>query len=143
MTTRRAHATWQGALKDGEGRIELGSGAWAGPYSFRTRFEDEQGANPEELIGAAHAGCFAMAFAHALSQAGHRPERIEAQADVRLTQDADGGFTIDLVRLEAKGRTSEIDAGEFKRIAEQAKQSCPVSKALAGVKIEIDARLMD
>jgi osmotically inducible protein OsmC len=140
MFTRKATAEWKGDLKEGRGQIELSSGAWSGPYSFRTRFENEQGTNPEELIGAAHAGCFSMALAAGLAKAGHHPKRIHTTASVQLSKD-NGGFSIDLVRLTTEAEVPEIDEGEFDKLASQAKDSCPVSKALAGTTITLESKL--
>jgi osmotically inducible protein OsmC len=143
MVTRNATAEWNGGLKDGKGQIELGSGAWSGPYSFRTRFENEPGTNPEELIGAAHAGCFSMAFAAALGEAGYPPRMIRTHADVQLAKEQQGGgFFIDHVRLKMQANVPGIGEEDFKRIAEQAKESCPVSKALAGTNITLEPRLL-
>jgi len=143
MVTRNATAEWSGDLKEGNGQIKLGSGAWSGPYSFRTRFEDEQGTNPEELIGAAHAGCLSMAFAAALGKAGYRPRIIRTRADVDLSKGQQGGsFSIDRVRLTMQADVPEVAEDEFKRIAEQAKYSCPVSKALAGTIITLESELL-
>lgn len=143
MLKRTATAQWKGNLKEGSGQIQLGSGAWSGPYSFKTRFENEPGTNPEELIGAAHAGCFTMALAHALGEAGFRPRRIETVAHVQLSKDEKrGGFAIDLVRLLLEAEIPEIQEGEFKNLANQAKDSCPVSKALAGTTITLEAKLL-
>jgi osmotically inducible protein OsmC len=142
MLTRSATARWDGSLKDGKGNLELGSAAWSGPYSFRTRFEDERGTNPEELIGAAHAGCFSMALAAALGKAGHTPKHIETVAHVRLVKDEkSGGFAIDRVHLTTQASVPEIDEGEFEKLAGQAKETCPVSKALAGTTITLEHTL--
>jgi osmotically inducible protein OsmC len=140
MFTRNATALWKGNLKEGNGQIELGSGAWSGPYSFQTRFDQERGTNPEELIGAAHAGCFSMAFAAALGEAGYRANRIQTIANVQLSKD-DEGFSINLVRLILEADIPEIKEGEFKKLANQAKASCPVSKALAGTNITLESTL--
>jgi osmotically inducible protein OsmC len=142
MFERKATARWEGSLKDGKGQLDLGSGAWSGPYSFRMRFEDEPGTNPEELIGAAHAGCFSMAFSAALGEAGHTPKRIETTATVRLSKAKEGGFAIDLVRLVMEAEVPGIGKDEFVTIANSAKASCPVSKALAGTKIELEPTLV-
>lgn len=141
MSVRKASAEWKGSLKDGHGQLELGSGAWSGPYSFRTRFEDEPGANPEELIGAAHAGCFSMALAAALGKAGYAPKSIATTAEVRLVKDEGSGFSIDHVQLNLQADIPEIDNAEFQRLANEAKQSCPVSKALAGTTIALESTL--
>lgn len=142
MITRSASAQWKGNLKEGDGNLKLDSGAWSGPYSFKTRFEDQQGTNPEELIAAAHAGCYSMALAHVLGEAGYRPKRIETTANVQLSEDkAAGGFSIDLIRLMLEAEIPEIKEGEFEKLATQAKESCPVSKALAGPSITLETTL--
>lgn len=140
MRTRTAQATWEGDLKSGKGTMRSQSGAVDGAYSFPSRFEDGQGTNPEELIGAAHAGCYAMAFSLVLGEAGHQPERIDATASVTLGE-ADGKPTITTVHLDVTGRVPGIDAAEFGRLAEAAKNGCPVSRALAGVDITVEAKL--
>ncbi|MBK9118609.1 MAG: OsmC family protein [Phycisphaerales bacterium] len=140
MVTRKATAHWSGDLKSGKGSMTLGSGAWSGPFSFRTRFEAEPGTNPEELIGAALAGCFSMACSHALAEAGFPPLQVDTTAGVRLAQ-VDGGFAIDQVQLTMRASVPRIDADTFLKIAQQAKESCPVSKALAGTRITLEATL--
>jgi lipoyl-dependent peroxiredoxin len=143
MATRTANARWEGDLASGNGTMDLGNGAWTGPYSAKSRFEDGEGTNPEELIAAAHAGCFSMAFAHELAQAGHTAESVETTAQVHLNP-ADGGFAISRIDLTTRARVPGIDEDEFQRIGEQAKAGCPVSKALAGVgEINLDATLED
>ena len=143
MFTRSASAEWNGGLKDGNGSIALGSKAWSGPYSFRSRFGDDPHANPEELVGAAHAGCFSMALAAALSEAGHSPKRVATTAKVRLVKDeAGGGFVIDQIALTTEAEIPNIAAADFEKIAQQAKANCPVSKALAGPNITLDAKLV-
>jgi lipoyl-dependent peroxiredoxin len=141
---RHATAVWKGSLKEGGGTLDTQSGAFKGvPYSFKGRFEDESGqsgTNPEELIAAAHAGCFAMALSHALGQAGFTPDELDARADVSI-EPKDGGFAITRSRLTLEARVPGIDQAKFKEIAEQAKANCPVSKALAGVEISLDAKL--
>jgi osmotically inducible protein OsmC len=139
MPTRTSEATWEGDLRDGDGTMALGSGAFEGSYSFVSRFEDGEGTNPEELIGAAHAGCFAMALANALAEDDHDPERIDATAHVHL--DA-GSLAIDRITLEVEGSVPGIDAETFLEYATDAKENCPVSKALAGVEIELEATLL-
>jgi osmotically inducible protein OsmC len=133
MVARKADAEWLGDLRSGQGRVSLGSGAYSGPYSFRSPFESGDGTNPEELIGAAHAGCFSMALAAGLSAAGHKPERIHTTATVHIEQQG-GGFAIPRIQLVTEARIPGIDASEFKKQAETAKANCPVSKALAGTK---------
>ncbi|WP_251343094.1 OsmC family peroxiredoxin [Haloplanus halophilus] len=138
MPTRTAEATWEGDLQTGGGTVALGSGAYEGPYSFGSRFEDAEGTNPEELIGAAEAGCFAMALANALAEDGFTPERIDAEASVHL--DA-GDLTIDEIELVAEGTVPDASEAEFREYAIDAKNNCPVSKALAGPNIELTADL--
>ena len=140
MPTRHADAVWNGELRDGNGQLEVESGAYEGEYSFSTRFEDEPGTNPEELIGAAHAGCFSMALAGALGDAGHEPENVRTHANVHLDKD-EGGFSITRIELETEASVSDIDDDEFQEIAREAKENCPVSRALAGVEIELTATL--
>jgi lipoyl-dependent peroxiredoxin len=140
MAIRNASANWQGSLQGGDGAMRLGSGAFEGPFSFSSRFEEGEGTNPEELIGAAHAGCFSMALANGLSEAGHEPESVATDARVHLEMGGEGpGIT--RVELRTRARVPGIDEEEFRRQAEEAKQHCPVSKALGGVDIELDAKL--
>jgi osmotically inducible protein OsmC len=141
MPVRKAQAEWQGNLKGGSGKVKLGSGAFEGPFSFKSRMENGSGTNPEELIGAAHAGCFSMALSHELANAGHPPKRIHTDAAVDFVQDG-GGFTISSIALKTEGDVPGISADEFQKIAEAAKDGCPVSKALAGTKISLEARLV-
>lgn len=141
MATRTAEAEWNGNLREGTGRVKLGSGAFEGAYSFRSRFEEGQGTNPEELIGAAHAGCFSMALAAGLTQAGHAPKRIATTARVHIDK-AGEGFAITGIELETEAEVPGIEAAEFRQQAEAAKQNCPVSKALAGTKITLKATLL-
>ncbi|MEW6254018.1 MAG: OsmC family protein [Planctomycetota bacterium] len=138
MLERTATVRWEGGLRDGRGHIRLGGGAWEGPYSFTSRFEDGPGTNPEELLGAAHAGCFSMAFAKALADAGHPPRQIRTTARVRLEQAA-GGFAITRIGLRTEVEVPGLSDQEFQRIAEAAKVGCPVSKALASTRIELEA----
>ncbi|HET7436412.1 MAG TPA: OsmC family protein [Thermoanaerobaculia bacterium] len=135
---RTATAEWNGDLRQGKGTMRLGSGAFEGKYSFSTRFEDAPGTNPEELIGAAHAGCFSMALSAALTKAGHTAESIRTTADVYLEKVGEG-FGITRIKLTTVGRVPGINAEQFREFAEGAKANCPVSKALAGVQIELDA----
>lgn len=142
MPKRTASARWDGTLNEGAGTMEFGSGAFSGSYSSTSRFEEGEGTNPEELIGAAHAGCFSMAFSLGLEQAGHVAESIETDAEVHLTPAKRGGFEISRIDLRTRGRVPGIDAEEFGRLAEETKQTCPVSKALAGVaEVNVDAVL--
>jgi lipoyl-dependent peroxiredoxin len=141
MPTRTADAEWKGTLREGEGTVALGSGAFTGAYSFRSRFEEGTGTNPEELLGAAHAGCFSMALAGGLDRAGHSPESIRTTARVSIEAQG-GGFAITRSVLETEAIVPGIEESEFKRLADEAKAGCPVSKALAGVQIELEARLV-
>lgn len=140
MPTRKASAQWKGPLKEGKGVMRLGSGAFEGAYSAGSRFGEEQGTNPEELIGAAHAGCFSMALSLALGQDGYRPERIDTGARVTLSRQGEG-FAITTIDLSCEAKVAEIDEDTFRQKAKAAKNDCPVSKALAGVDIRLDARL--
>ena len=139
--TRTAQASWQGDLAEGGGRIGVDSGAFEGPFTLHARVEDvERSTNPEELIGAAHAGCFTMSLANLLSEAGHPPADLRTTAKVRLEQ-LDTGFSITNIALDTVGEVPGVDAETFARLARQAKDTCPVSKALAGTEISLEARL--
>ena len=138
---RSGNAVWEGNLKEGNGRVDLGSGAYSGPYSFQSRFAEGTGTNPEELIAAAHAGCFSMALAHGLDQAGYQPRRVATKARVHLEKGAEG-FAITRIVLEMEAEVPGIDGAAFAAQAEQAKAGCPVSRALAAVPIELNARLL-
>jgi osmotically inducible protein OsmC len=140
--TRSAQASWQGTVPDGGGRIALGSGAFEGPFTLKARVEDvERSTNPEELIGAAEAGCFTMSLASLLSEAGHPPEDLQTTARVRLEQQDSGGFAITQIALQTVGEVSGIDAARFAELAEEAKATCPVSRALAGTQVTLQAKL--
>ena len=141
MATRKANAVWEGGLEDGKGKMSLGSGAFEGNYSFKSRFEDGSGTNPEELIGAAHAGCYSMALSVALEQAGYAPERVSTEAKVHLDKEGEG-FAIKKIDLITEAKIPEISEEDFQEQAKTAKENCPVSKALAGVDISLDAKLM-
>jgi osmotically inducible protein OsmC len=141
MPTRNASARWEGGFKRGGGTMKLGSGAFEGPYSAQSRFEDGDGTNPEELLGAAHAGCFSMALALMLGGEGHEPESIETDAKVHIDPAEGGGFEIGLIELSTRASVPGIDDEEFQRIAGEAKAGCPVSKALAGPEITLEASL--
>ena len=139
--TRTAQASWQGDLAEGGGRIGVGSGAYEGPFTLRARVEDvERSTNPEELIGAANAGCFTMSLANLLTESGHPPADLQTSAKVRLEQ-LESGFAITNIALETVGEVRGVDADTFARLAQQAKDTCPVSRALAGTEITLDARL--
>jgi lipoyl-dependent peroxiredoxin len=141
MAVRTAHAEWVGALQNGNGKMAFGSGAFEGQYSYASRFEEGTGTNPEELIGAAHAGCFSMALAHILAEAGHEPRSVETTARVRL-EPLEAGPTITQSELATEADVPGIDADEFQQHAEAAKAGCAVSRALAGVDISVDAKLI-
>jgi osmotically inducible protein OsmC len=141
MATRVSDAEWHGDLKSGEGQIKLGSGAFQGQYSFNSRFAEGKGTNPEELIAAAHAGCFSMAFSHALSEAGHTPDRVHTSAKIHFGP-VPGGFAISKIDLITEGSVPGVDAATFAKIAEEAKINCPVSKALAALEITLTAKLV-
>jgi osmotically inducible protein OsmC len=140
MAVRTGEAEWKGNLREGKGRVKLGSGAYEGEYSFVSRFESGSGTNPEELIGAAHAGCFSMALSAGLARAGITAKRIHTVASVHLEK-AGEGFEITRIELVTEAEVPGIDEKAFLEHAETAKKSCPVSKALAGPKIELKARL--
>ncbi|MBW3554757.1 MAG: OsmC family protein [Gemmatimonadetes bacterium] len=140
MAVRSADARWNGKLKDGNGTMRMGGGGWEGPYSFASRFEEGQGTNPEELIAAAHAGCFSMALSGELGKAGHDPKSVATTAKVHLNK-SDAGFSITRIHLETQAEVPGLDAGEFQKLAEAAKKGCPVSRALQAVEITLDATL--
>ncbi|HVK38301.1 MAG TPA: OsmC family protein [Candidatus Kapabacteria bacterium] len=143
MPVRSANAEWQGDLPSGKGTMKLQSGAYEGPYSFSSRFEEGTGSNPEELIAAAHAGCFSMAFSGALAKAGFVPTSVRTKANVFLDK-TDAGFTITRIRLETEGVVPNIEDAQFQELAEGAKKGCPISRALGAVEtIEVDARLVN
>lgn len=141
MATRKANAVWEGGLQDGKGKVALGSGAFEGNYSFKSRFEEGSGTNPEELIGAAHAGCYSMALSVALEQAGYSPERVSTEARVHLVKDGDG-FAINKIDLITEAKIPEISEEDFQAQAKAAKENCPVSKVLAGADISLSAKLL-
>lgn len=141
MPIRNASAVWEGNLRDGNGTMKLGSGAFEGAYSFASRFADGNGTNPEELIGAAHAGCFSMAFANMLSEAGHTPKRVATSAKITIEKVGDG-FKITKSELTTEADVPGIDAGKFEELAQKAKAGCPVSQALAGTSITLNAKLI-
>jgi osmotically inducible protein OsmC len=140
MPTRLARARWEGTLKEGRGKIHLGSGAFDGSYSFASRFGEGTGTNPEELLAAAHAGCFAMALSLVLGSAGLRPGYIDATAHVTVTPQG-GGFRITKSHIVCEGKVRGIDQAAFGTHAETAKRGCPVSQALAGTEITLEAKL--
>ena len=140
MPVRKAYAVWEGSLREGHGTVKLGSGAYEGPYSFSSRFEEGTGTNPEELIGAAHAGCFSMALSAGLGRAGITPQRVATTAKVHLEKVGEG-FKITRIELENESVVPGIDDATFQEHARKAKEGCPVSQALGGVEITLNARL--
>src|SRR6201993_3579727 len=140
MAIRKGSAVWEGTLKGGKGTMKLGSGAYEGPYSFSSRFESGTGTNPEELIGAAEAGCFSMALAANLEKARHPAKRISTSATVKL-EIVGGGPKITSIDLKTDAEVPGIDKAKFNELAEQTKKTCPVSAALAGTQINLNAAL--
>ncbi|WP_373500045.1 OsmC family protein [Desulfococcus sp.] len=140
MPKRSAHARWIGTLQQGKGTLSLESGAFEGSYSFATRFEDAPGTNPEELIGAAHAGCFSMALSMLLEKAGYPPKDIQTRADVTIEK-VDDGFKITRIDLTTRAEVPGMDVDSFRQQANAAKEGCPVSQALAGTQISLSAEL--
>ena len=142
MPTRKAEAEWTGSLKDGGGTVKLGSGAFQGSYSFASRFESGKGTNPEELLGAAHAGCFSMALSAGLGRAGFQPKRVHTTASVHIDKVGDA-FEITKIELDCEAEVPNIDEAAFHGQAVAAKENCPLSKALKAVStIELRARLI-
>ncbi len=138
MVQRTSSAQWNGTLKDGAGTMTLGSGAYTGPYTFASRFESGPGTNPEELVGAAHAGCYSMFLSALLTKAGFKPASIRTKATVHVGE----GPTINLIELVTEAQVPGLTADKFAEHAEAAKKGCPVSKALAGPEIRLNAKLL-
>lgn len=141
MPVRKASAVWNGTLKEGNGTMKMQSGAYEGKYSFGSRFEEDPGTNPEELIAAAHAGCFSMALSGGLTKSGFTPERVETSAKAHLERVGEG-FKITRIQLTCEASVPGIDDAAFQDLAAGAKAGCPVSQALAGVDISLDAQLV-
>jgi osmotically inducible protein OsmC len=141
MPIRRGEASWRGRLRDGQGHIRLGSGAFEGSYSFASRFENGPGTNPDELVAAAEAGCFSMALALTLEEAGYTLEYVHTGAILHLDKQ-EHGFKITRIELETEAKVAEIEFNQFKQLAEQTKQTCPVSQALKGVELILSAKLI-
>ncbi|NWJ44355.1 MAG: OsmC family protein [Chloroflexi bacterium] len=141
MAIRKASATWEGNLKDGKGTLKVGSGAFEGPFTFISRFENSGDTNPEELLGAAEAGCFSMALAHGLSQAGHTPKSVRTEAKVNLAL-VEGGFKITTIELSTEAEVPGLDNSAFQEFAENTRKTCIVSRALTGVEILLEAKLV-
>lgn len=140
MAERKATAEWNGSLKEGTGNVALGSGLFNGKFSFATRFDEAPGTNPEELLGASLAGCYAMALNASLEKEGKPANSVKTEAKVFLGKD-EGGFKINRIDLFATVSADNLNDQEFQRIAEATKQGCPISKALAAVDITLDAKL--
>ena len=140
--TRKAEADWNGSIMEGKGKVKLGSGAFEGAYSFKSRFSDDeqQATNPEELIAAAHAGCYTMALSGNLGKAGYEPKNIHTTANVKIEKQGDG-FVIPNIDLETTAEVDGIEDEEFQQIAEKTKKTCPVSQVLSGAEISLDAKL--
>jgi osmotically inducible protein OsmC len=141
MPIRSAQAEWHGNLAKGEGKMAFGSGAFEGSYSFASRFEDGEGTNPEELIAAAHAGCFSMALANILSEAGHVPDSVKTTARVHLDQD-DDGYSITRSDLSTEVSVEGPTEQGFQEYADEAKRTCPVSRALGAIDVSLEAKLV-
>lgn len=142
MPVRTSEARWDGTLREGHGVMKLGKNGWEGPYSFASRFEEGQGTNPEELIAAAHAGCFNMALSGILTDAGYPPNYVQTTAKVHIEKAGDG-FAITQIDLDTRADVPGIDKDAFQAQAEAAKAGCPVSKALGGVaNITLNAQLV-
>jgi lipoyl-dependent peroxiredoxin len=142
MTTRNGSAEWHGNLESGSGTITVGEGVFEGPYSYESRFAEGEGTNPEQLIAAAHAGCFTMALSNILSTAGHAPDSVHTNVRVHL-RNIDGQPTLARVDLDTEGHVTGIDDEQFQRYADEAKANCPVSRALAGIpEIGLSAKLV-
>ena len=139
MPARSSSAKWEGKLKDGKGTMKVGSGAYEGPFSFVSRFESGDGTNPEELIAAAHAGCYSMAFSATLEKNGFDPKSVATTATAHLEKVGDG-FAITRIELDMEAEIPGIDDAKFNELAEAAKNGCPVSKALAGPEISLKAK---
>jgi len=140
MLVRSSTAVWRGGLRNGKGTMKIGKGVFDGTYTFASRFASDKGTNPEELIGAAHAGCFSMALGLALDQEGYKPERIATTARVKIDK-VGADFRIIGIELETEGIVPGINEVRFREKAEEAKRGCPVSMALASVDIRLEARL--
>ncbi|NKE70573.1 OsmC family protein [Candidatus Manganitrophus noduliformans] len=141
MAVRTSEASWEGNLKEGKGKMKVGAGAYEGPFSFASRFESGGGTNPEELIAAAHAGCFSMALSAGLGKNGFNPTRVKTVAKAHLEKVGEG-FKITRMELNSEAEVPGIDKAKFDEIAEATKKGCPVSQALAGTEITLNAKLL-
>lgn len=139
MAVRTSEATWEGTLREGKGTMKIGKGHYEGPFTYASRFESGEGTNPEELVGAAHAGCFSMFLSALLTNAGFKPKRIHTTATVTLSE----GPTITRIELRTEAEVPGVENAKFQELAAEAKQKCPVSKALAAVQtVTVEARLV-
>lgn len=141
MPVRKAEAVWEGKLSDGKGEMRFGDGGFEGVYSASSRFEEGSGSNPEQLLGAAHAGCFSMALAAELGRAGSEPKRVHTVAEVRIEK-LETGWTVTHIQLNAMAVVPGLDEAKFLELAEKAKENCPISRALKAVEIGLDAKLV-
>ena len=141
MPVRTADAQWEGNLKDGKGTMRLGGGAYEGPYTFSSRFEEGSGTNPEELIAGAHAGCFSMKFSADLDAAGATPHSVHTTANVHLDK-VEGGFKITRIHLVSEAQVDGIDEAKFQEVAESSRQNCPISGLVTGAEITVEAKLV-
>ena len=141
MTIRSAEAVWNGTLKDGNGVMKMRSGSYEGPFTFASRFEEGEGTNPEELVAAAHAGCYSMALSADLGRAGHTAKRISTTARVHLGP-VDGKPTVHTIELSCEAEVPGLDDAAFQEIAAGTKQNCPISRLLAAAEIKLDAKLV-
>jgi len=140
--TKTSTAQWEGDLKGGKGTMTVGKGAYTGPFTFASRFETGAGTNPEELLAAAHAGCFSMAFSNDLANAGHKPTRVSTTATTELGPDPAGGFHIGKINLTVEAQVPGLDDAKFQELAAGAKKNCPVSKLFKGAEIVLTAKLV-
>jgi osmotically inducible protein OsmC len=140
MPVRKAEAVWEGDLPNGSGTMKMASGAYEGPYSFSSRFQEGSGTNPEELLAAAHAGCFSMAFSKGLTDAGHIPNRVHTTARVHLEK-GESGFSVTRIELTTEASVPGMEEGVFQKTAESAKNNCPVSRLFKGAEISVNAKL--
>lgn len=142
MAVRTAEARWQGGLREGEGAVKVGAAGDFQPYSFETRFEESAGINPEELLGAAHAACYSMALSADLERAGYKPEEVHTKAQV-FFEKLDAGWTVSRIHLIATARVPNIESASFQSAALEAKEGCPISRALKAVKVTLETELIN
>lgn len=141
MPVRHANAVWEGTLKEGLGVLQFGGGAFTGSYSFGSRFEEGEGTNPEELLAAAHAGCFSMALSSNIGKAGFQPEEVRTTASVHLEK-LESGWSVTRIKLDTQVKAPGIGEAEFQEQAKAAKENCPISRVLGDVEIQLEARLI-